>query len=131
MTSKTCTADECSRAAILDGLCALHYKRRWRHGNTDTVLVEKSSTKVPGAICPNCKGRYSFVVDSRPTPTSTRRRRKCLDCDHRWTTMEVNEGELQMDPRALTTLVNLVDSAGNTIDSIRSRLTAQVVPDGD
>jgi transcriptional regulator NrdR family protein len=41
--------------------------------------------------CPTC-GRKSMVVDSRPNAASLgaiRRRRRCLPCNRRWTTIEV------------------------------------------
>jgi len=42
-------------------------------------------------LCPECKSS-SIVVDTRPLhslPTpSTRRRRECIACHHRWTTYE-------------------------------------------
>jgi transcriptional regulator NrdR family protein len=39
--------------------------------------------------CPACKGR-SKVLDSRPHDDHLRRRRKCLECGHRWTTHEID-----------------------------------------
>lgn len=39
--------------------------------------------------CPKCGGS-SKVKDSRPGPDGLRRRRRCLDCDFRWTTYENN-----------------------------------------
>lgn len=39
------------------------------------------------AHCPTC-GAKSDVVDSRPTRSSIRRRRKCSKCDRRWSTFE-------------------------------------------
>lgn len=40
--------------------------------------------------CPKCKGQTA-VVDSKPTATGVRRRRKCLWCDHRFSTLETQE----------------------------------------
>lgn len=40
--------------------------------------------------CPLCNGPTS-VVDSRPDEESVHRRRKCLDCGHRFGTIELDE----------------------------------------
>jgi transcriptional repressor NrdR len=47
--------------------------------------------------CPQCKGEQFGVVDTRPSiyGNSTRRRRKCFDCDHRWTTHELHDEEMK------------------------------------
>ena len=41
-------------------------------------------------ICIRCGG-HSTTVDSRPKGDLIKRRRKCLDCDGRWTTYELRE----------------------------------------
>ncbi len=38
--------------------------------------------------CPSCSSGRTRVVDSRETADSVRRRRRCEDCDHRFTTYE-------------------------------------------
>ena len=38
--------------------------------------------------CPNCGNRESAVKNSRSLKTTIRRRRQCLTCHHRWTTIE-------------------------------------------
>ena len=42
--------------------------------------------------CPSCSNVRSAVIDKRYNQDSSvnRRRRKCLNCDHRWSTIEVN-----------------------------------------
>lgn len=42
-----------------------------------------------GSVCPRCFSRASKVKDSRPAYQSTRRRRHCELCGHRWTTFEI------------------------------------------
>lgn len=39
-------------------------------------------------ICKACGGESS-VIDSRPHKESIRRRRKCLTCNARWSTLEI------------------------------------------
>ena len=39
--------------------------------------------------CPNCGG-HTNVVDSRPNEDSTRRRRECEVCKHRFSTVEID-----------------------------------------
>ena len=40
--------------------------------------------------CPVCGGD-TIVLDSRPRPDTVHRRRKCLNCDHRFSTYEVDK----------------------------------------
>lgn len=40
-------------------------------------------------VCPACKHEDSRVYDSRPFRNTIRRRRQCLACDHRWSTIEI------------------------------------------
>ena len=44
-------------------------------------------------VCPRCKSNQITCIDSRPSGDTTRRRRMCLDCKVRFTTMEVPEFE--------------------------------------
>lgn len=39
--------------------------------------------------CPNCGG-MTKVLDSRPNEDSTKRRRECLDCKQRFSTVEID-----------------------------------------
>ena len=55
--------------------------------NTDT-----GGTEPRGLLCPMCKSDQSKVTDSRGTLVNQiRRRRECLECEHRFTTREVIE----------------------------------------
>lgn len=40
--------------------------------------------------CPKCNDSDTDVIDTRPMPYGVRRRRECLACDHRWSTVEIN-----------------------------------------
>ena len=40
-------------------------------------------------MCPECGNYNAYVVDSREEVGYRRRRYKCADCDHRWTTAEI------------------------------------------
>ena len=44
--------------------------------------------------CPLCKGQ-TIVVDSRPHDNDTTRRRECLACEYRFTTIEVSREQYQ------------------------------------
>lgn len=52
-----------------------------------------------GATVCKCGGDTT-VTDSRPHGKSTRRRRKCLSCGERWSTLEVR-GQFTVDKPAL------------------------------
>lgn len=46
--------------------------------------------------CPECKSDRYGVVDSRPSYGNTvKRRRRCFDCEHRWTTYELSDAEMK------------------------------------
>lgn len=60
-------------------------------------LAKKATSRGRASECPNCAGNNFHVKDTRAEtiniedkslPT-TRRRRECKDCNHRWTTYEV------------------------------------------
>lgn len=43
--------------------------------------------------CPDCGSENWRVVDTRPTEKGRRRRKECLDCGNRWSTIEYAKGE--------------------------------------
>jgi len=43
--------------------------------------------------CPHCSWGSSAVLEARQTQQYKRRRRECLSCEHRWTTVEVTAEE--------------------------------------
>lgn len=51
--------------------------------------------------CPACGHSESFVIDSRRTNTSQRRRRECMQCSIRWTTYEVSEADYLTSPERI------------------------------
>ena len=60
-------------------------------------------------LCAKCHGE-SRVVDSRVSNANTRRRRECLTCKHRWSTMEISSELAETFQDRLTTLrVSLSD----------------------
>lgn len=48
---------------------------------------------MPGVPCPHCGSSQSCVTDSRPNAASIRRRRRCLACNHLFTTREEIVGD--------------------------------------
>lgn len=47
-----------------------------------------------GILCPRCNGLGSDVKDSRAMDGYIRRRRECRDCKRRFTTREIEGGEM-------------------------------------
>jgi transcriptional regulator NrdR family protein len=46
-------------------------------------------------LCPRCSAAKSAVVDTRLNAQGyVRRRRKCLTCEHRWSTWEIHQDEV-------------------------------------
>jgi DNA-directed RNA polymerase subunit M/transcription elongation factor TFIIS len=41
--------------------------------------------------CPSCYLREVKVIESRRSSNHIRRRRECLSCNHRWSTMEISK----------------------------------------
>lgn len=41
--------------------------------------------------CPNCQSKNVKVCDSRPDTNSTFRRRHCLNCNYRFSTIEIRK----------------------------------------
>ena len=72
--------------------------------------------------CPSCAFRDSAIYDSRPIRDAIDgvwRRRRCLSCDHRWTTYERNTAEIHEDvtlDQAVNCLRQLLDAIEQGID---------------
>lgn len=43
--------------------------------------------------CPMCGSNSTTTVDSRPDNDSVVRRKKCLECNHRWITIEIDKDQ--------------------------------------
>ena len=67
--------------------------------------------------CPSCQGE-SGVIDSRPIGKTTRRRRECKSCKHRWTTFEINADEMH----ALWKLTKIARALVKTTDGLKMDL---------
>lgn len=70
-----------------------------------------------------CQHRVSAVVDSRRRPDgSTRRRRKCLGCGTRWSTIErdIARALEPPAPQVLTRLAVLLDAKGRIVIEAQS-----------
>jgi transcriptional regulator NrdR family protein len=52
----------------------------------EEVPMPEANTHV-GIACPECGGA-ALTIDSRPRPDGRSRRRKCINCDHRFNTFE-------------------------------------------
>jgi len=50
--------------------------------------MAKPAVQAMGIPCPICDNPESIVLDSRPHEKGIRRRRECVECKVRWTTME-------------------------------------------
>ena len=63
-------------------------------------------------VCPKCKSEQIIVLDTATKKSKTEnslfRRRKCLICEHRWNTIEIEEEnykELLFDSQRLKSIV--------------------------
>ena len=48
-----------------------------------------------GFVCPHCKGD-THVVDSIPGRGAVRRRRECLKCDKKYSTLEIGPEDMRL-----------------------------------
>jgi len=88
--------------------------------------------------CPLCAAPELVVVDSRPVSDSAvRRRRKCLTCGHRLTTMEMPVAEHQQrgaQHARLNEMSELLENMGpddaDTLLQLGRRLTRHEVDEG-
>lgn len=77
-------------------------------------------------MCPECGNYNAYVVDSREEVGYRRRRYKCADCDHRWTTAEIpmkklralkrKHAPLEEVQRAAECLKKYLELEGDVID---------------
>ena len=83
--------------------------------------------------CPSCAFRDSAIYDSRPIRDAIDgvwRRRRCLGCDHRWTTYERNTVEIHEDvtlDQAVNCLRQLLDAVedGFDVDDLNAHAAIQ------
>lgn len=74
--------------------------------------------------CPKCGGARGYTKDMRPVEGRIRRRKQCAACSHRFTTWEASEEKpLELTKTELHSMVNIVDTLAETLDTIRARLT--------
>jgi transcriptional regulator NrdR family protein len=64
-------------------------------------------------ICPECKSKNVYIHDSRQSDESTRRRRWCAECGHRFSTFEISLEELQRLKKKEEFLYEVLTNARN------------------
>ena len=72
-------------------------------------------------LCPRCKSNQITCIDSRPSGDTTRRRRMCLDCKVRFSTIEVAEYEykdLKGKEKQLSVILQAADVIGKAESGI-------------
>jgi transposase-like protein len=84
-------------------------------------LVENRSG---GLRCPSCGGACA-VVDSRPSSDAHRRRRKCLDCDYRFTTFERPAGA-EVFTDELREILTHLDIFSERLSELRGRISKRL-----
>lgn len=66
--------------------------------------------------CPKCLSANSICIDSRITKeNSIRRRRRCADCDYRWTTYEVSDEDYYNLVRRNARIAKALQAACNAL----------------
>jgi hypothetical protein len=72
------------------------------------ALASQASRGLNDSIkCENCGGRKNFVVDSRPNKSGRliRRRRECVQCAERFSTIEVKSSSFDEIPEIILNLI--------------------------
>lgn len=62
--------------------------------------------------CPKCKADAVFVIESRSSLNSRRRRKQCSACNYKYTTHEVSQEFFQYAQHAIATLARLKEMVG-------------------
>lgn len=66
--------------------------------------------------CPNCNYEFSGVVDSRFNGNRKRRRRECISCGFRYTTMEMLADDLTKLENELSISVKKLEKIRKEVD---------------
>lgn len=69
-------------------------------------------------ICPKCKSDQLNVIDSRPTENHTRRRRQCVICGARVSTVEISAEEYKKMTQRLYQLESILSQLRDTVPKI-------------
>ena len=70
-------------------------------------------------ICPKCKSDNLTCIDSRPSGDTTRRRRMCLDCKCRFSTMEIEVEEYKELQTEGKLLAAMLEKAKEVADKLK------------
>jgi transcriptional regulator NrdR family protein len=81
-------------------------------------------------LCPSCGTGKGQVKDSRPTEAGIRRRRVCMSCRHRWTTMEMT-AQRNLSRRLLADLKTAMVAAEASIHAVNNLLIAMETSEDD
>ena len=69
--------------------------------------------------CPNCKSENLYCVDSRKSQGKVRRRKKCLECGFKFSTIELPMNEVYRIEKTLH-LISELQSVGSLFDEIKA-----------
>ncbi len=81
-------------------------------------------------ICPACNKNRDKVIDSREAAYGVRRRRLCLECEHRWTTVELNHCFEARIEGAMRTLRGALREMSGALGHAKVRQPAHVKTSG-
>ena len=70
-------------------------------------------------LCPKCKSDKLTCIDSRPSGDTTRRRRMCLDCKCRFSTMEIEVEEYKELQTEGKLLAAMLEKAKEVADKLK------------
>lgn len=79
-----------------------------------------------GIGCPHCGSFFTGVKDSRPTVGSIRRRRLCVACGGRFTTMEVAVGTVNDNASVALAAVDLVQKLHERVEMLGDAFISQL-----
>lgn len=84
--------------------------------------------------CPACEAVGTKVRDSRPMPYGRLRRRRCLTCGHRWSTVEIAAEDAQRAYAAEKVLLRtqaMIGRAVSSLQALQAGLAAEPLPGED
>lgn len=71
-------------------------------------------------LCPKCNSDNLTCIDSRPSGGVTRRRRVCIECKHRFSTIEINIAEYNELKDNQMLLANMRSISREVIDALKN-----------
>jgi len=92
-----------------------------KNSSAKNVPILLTDSNLPGIVCPICSSTSWDTCETRPTTNAVRRRRQCVDCGSRITTLEMDIEKIRSmsgKGRRLSSLKKDLLSVSNYVTSL-------------